>query len=96
MEREDNRAVAAGGQADDCTAAALGDRAEVRVDVVDDVARDRRLPVATRAPVEVLGIGVVVARALRRDDDRFPAAVLERAGEKVRAAERGRRRREPV
>ena len=85
MERKDHRAVSACGEADDRAPAPGRNRAEVTVDVVHDVTRDRRLPVPPGAPVEVLGVGVSVASALGRDDDRLAAARLQRARKEVGA-----------
>src|SRR5258708_28480474 len=64
VQADDRRAVATGGQADDRASSRRADRAGVRVDVVRTRARDVVLPVATRAPVQILGIGVLVTRAL--------------------------------
>ena len=96
MERQQHRAVPSGRQADDRAPLAAPNRPEVAVHVTDDVPRDRRFPVSPGTPVEVLGIRIVVARALRRDDDRLPAARGERPGQEVRALIGARGRRQAV
>src|SRR6266404_4153540 len=72
MQADDRRAVPTRGQADDRPARARTDGAEVRVDVMRKLTGDVVLPVAAGAPVQVLGIGVGVARALREHEDRRP------------------------
>jgi hypothetical protein len=80
VERQKRRAVAAGREADERAAAPAPDRAEVPVDEARQLAADRRLPVPPGPPVEVLGVAVVVARTLRRGEDRRPADPVERLG----------------
>ncbi len=96
MERKDHCAVPACGEADDRAPTPVRNRAEVTVDVVHDVTRDRRLPVPPCPPVEVLGVGVTVAGALGCDDDRLAAARLQRARKEVSATIRTRGSRQPV
>ena len=72
VQRDDRGAVTAGGQSDKGAPAPVRDRPEVRVDVVRQLARERGLPVAAYAPVEVFRIAVSIPGALRRDDDRAP------------------------
>src|SRR5205085_3857627 len=73
VEGEERRAVAAGREADDRPPAPTPDRPEGPVDEPWQLAPHRRLPVAAGAPVEVLGVAVRVAGALRGDEDRRPA-----------------------
>src|SRR6266508_4472381 len=51
----------------------------MRVDVRGELARDRGFPVAPWTPIEVLGIAVLVPRALRSDEDHRTAERVERA-----------------
>jgi hypothetical protein len=83
VEREQNGAVPARRQSDESAAAPVRDRAEVPVDIRGDLFGDRRLPVPSRAPVEVLRIAVAVARALRCDQNRPRAQAVECAREEA-------------
>jgi hypothetical protein len=96
VEGEHDGAVAAGGQTDERAPAPRGDRAVVGVDVAGELGGDGGLPVAAGAVVEVLGIRVGGAGALRGDDDRAAAEPLERAGDEVERAVGGGRRRQAV
>jgi hypothetical protein len=78
VEREQHRAVAAGGKPDERPSPSGRDRPQVPVDVRGKLAGERGLPVAARAPVEVLGIAVFVPRALRGDEDDRAAERVER------------------
>ena len=96
MERQHDRSVTAGRESDDRPASPRADRAEMGVHIAHDVAGDRGLPVSARPPVQVLGIRVVVAGALGRDDDRAATARCQRAGQEVGASERARYSGQPV
>ena len=96
MERDEHRAVPTRGQADDRARAAVAKSPEVPVHVGRHLARDRGLPAAPGAPVEVFRIGVVVSRALWCNDDRTAAALVERVPEEVDPAEGGRPGRQAV
>ena len=81
VDAEDDCAVAARRETDESAALARGDRAEVAVDVGGDLARDVVLPVVARPPVQILGVRVLAARALRLDENRRLAGGVERGVE---------------
>ena len=96
MERQEHCAVAPGGEPEQRAATARRDRPVVLIDVVDDVAVQRGLPVSRAAPVQVLRVRVAGARPLRRDHDRLATRPRKRVRDETAAAIRRRRSREPV
>src|SRR6266480_4591294 len=71
-------------------------RPEVGVDVGRELLRDRALPVSARAPIEVLGIRVVISRPLRGNQDRLAPQAGERVLQEADAPVGPRRRRQAV
>ena len=96
VERDQRRAVAAARDADDHAAGTRGDRPVTAVDHGDELLRRRGLPVAARAPVPPLRIGVAGPRTLDADHDRLAARRLDGGGELLDRAVRRRRRRQAV
>src|SRR5579884_252471 len=76
-EADARRAVAPGRDADDRAAAAVRDRAVVRVDVRGQLDAECSRPVVAGPPVVVLGIAVLAPRSLRDDEEGGPARVVE-------------------
>jgi len=83
VQRQERRAVAAGGEADDRAPPAGADRPEPGIDEARELDPHGCLPVAAGAPVQVLRVGVAVPRALRRDENRRPAGRVERVPQVV-------------
>ncbi len=96
VEREQEGAVPAGGEPDQGSAGPAANRPVVRVDVGRKLLGDRGLPVASGAPVQVLGVGVTVPGPLRGDHERAEAALLQRGGDESEGAEGVARGREAV
>src|SRR5215831_597242 len=88
---EGDRAVPAGREPDEGAGTPLRDRPEVRIDIGRKLLRDGLLPVASRAPVQVLRVRVVVTRALRSHQDRARAQARKRIAQKADVAVRTRR-----
>src|SRR2546429_3937534 len=96
VKRERDGSVAARREADQRTRPAIRNRPEVGVDVGRELLRDRALPVSARAPIEVLGIRVVISRPLRGNQDRLAPQAGERVLQEADAPVGPRRRRQAV
>src|SRR5207248_5561096 len=96
VESEERRAVTAGREAHERAPAPARDRAEAPVDEPRQLLPDRGLPVPAGPPVEVFGVGVVVAGGLRLDEDRWSADPVEGGPEVVGSVVAGRGGRQAV
>src|SRR2546430_16015008 len=96
VKRGRDGSVPARREPDQRTRPAIRNGPEVGVDVGRELLRDRALPVSARAPIEVLGIRVVISRPLRGNQDRLAPQAGERVLQEADAPVGLRRRRQAV